>query len=218
MKDKTGLLVPGSFYHIYNRANGSEKLFLSDENYRYFLRRYEAFITPVVHTYCYCLMPNHFHFLIEVKEEGELEEFFIKNDDSKSKTLSDLADLTGLERSTYLSKKLSLQFSHLFNSYTQAFNKQHSRKGGLFMRPFKRLRVTDDRYLLNLVRYIHQNPVEAGLSFKPEGWKHSSYGHIINGSSALVDASRVIEWFDDKPNFIFCHRTAVDQSILPYLP
>lgn len=204
-------MLPGAFYHIYNRANGSEKLFLSDENYRYFLRRYQNFIAPIAHTYCYCLMPNHFHFLIEVKDERELEAFFLENNLLKSiKTLSGLQDLKGFERENYLSKQLSLQFSHLFNSYSQAFNKQQKRKGSLFMKPFKRLRITDEKYLLNLVRYIHQNPVDAGLCFKPDDWEHSSYHHIIGGSSDLLDADRVIEWFGDRSNFTYCHGLQVD--------
>lgn len=214
MKDQANLFIPGAFYHVYNRANGHEKLFLSDENYRFFLRQYNTYVSPVVHTYCYCLMPNHFHFFVGIKEEEKLEAFFIENtrQDAKEKTLSELRTLTGLERSNYLSKKLSLQFSHLFNSYTQAFNKIHSRRGGLFMRPFKRKQLDDENYLLNLVRYIHQNPVDAGLCFKPEEWEYSSYHHILNNSSTLIDHDQVIEWFDDKENFIFCHQTPSDWS------
>ncbi len=58
---------PGKYYHIYNRANGFEKLFLSDENYRYFLRQYVKYIEPVAITYAWCLLPNHFHFLIKIR-------------------------------------------------------------------------------------------------------------------------------------------------------
>jgi hypothetical protein len=45
------LLQPGAFYHIYNHAVGSDRLFRSDENYHYFLRRYQHFIGAVVDTY-----------------------------------------------------------------------------------------------------------------------------------------------------------------------
>ena len=62
------VLEPGSIYHIYNHAVGKENLFLSPDNYSYFLKRYQFFINPVADTYVYCLMLNHLHFLVEVKD------------------------------------------------------------------------------------------------------------------------------------------------------
>jgi hypothetical protein len=51
------LLEPGCLYHIYNYAVGADKLFLSEDNYNYFLRRYEHFVPAIADTYCYCLIP-----------------------------------------------------------------------------------------------------------------------------------------------------------------
>lgn len=161
------------FYHVYNRANGNEVLFKNDDNYNFFLKKYKAFITPYFDTYCYCLMPNHFHFLV--------------------KPLND--------KSAFLSKN----FSNLFNSYAQAFNKQQSRKGNLFMRPFKRKRILDVNYLQNVVIYIHQNPVKAGLSQKNEDWIFSSYYAITSNNASLVKREETISWFDDIDNFKFLH-------------
>jgi len=66
---KRELLEPGCLYHIYNHAVGKDKLFLSEENYNYFLRRSEHFVPPVADTYAYCLIPNHIHFSVEIKEQ-----------------------------------------------------------------------------------------------------------------------------------------------------
>ena len=63
-------MQPEIFYHIYNHANGSENLFRVEDNYRFFLERWGKYVEPVANTYAYCLMPNHFHALIKVKEEG----------------------------------------------------------------------------------------------------------------------------------------------------
>lgn len=76
MQDNKAILEPQNTYHIYNRANGSEKLFLSDENYRYFLKKYNEYVSPIVDTFCYCLMSNPFHFLIRVKKDAVLNDFF----------------------------------------------------------------------------------------------------------------------------------------------
>ncbi|MCA6381112.1 MAG: transposase [Cytophagales bacterium] len=83
-------MLPGRTYHLYTHANGSENIFRSDENFRYFLKRYEVFVTDVADTLAWCLMPNHLHLLVRIKNEAELVVFF------KDKNL--VKDLTGLLR------------------------------------------------------------------------------------------------------------------------
>ena len=62
-------LQPNTFNHIFSRAVGDEKLFKSEENYRYFLSKFKSYISTVANTYAYCLLPNHFHVLVKTKEE-----------------------------------------------------------------------------------------------------------------------------------------------------
>ncbi len=192
MKDKTEPLVPGATYHVYNRAHGSERLFLSAENYRYFLKRYEYFISPVAQTFCYCLMPNHFHFLLRIKPEEEIKKRFETAESASPKFQT-------------LEKLLSKQFSNLFSSYTQSFNKQQGRMGGLFMDTFKRKRADSMEYLYKLVHYIHYNPVQAKLCKMPDKWPHSSYHRIISGEEGFLNSNEIISWFDDADNFIQFH-------------
>ncbi|HET6227831.1 MAG TPA: hypothetical protein VFF27_16220, partial [Bacteroidia bacterium] len=72
-------LLPEHIYHIYSRANGKEPIFLSDANYKYFLNKYKHNINPIADTYSYCLMPNHFHFLLRFRAEQELISLMKKN-------------------------------------------------------------------------------------------------------------------------------------------
>lgn len=181
-------LEPNFFYHVFNRANGNEDIFSSSENYHYFLKRYSNFISQIANTYCYCLMPNHFHFLIQIKSEEQLK---IHPDFSKFSTLENL---------------ISKQFSNFFSSYAQAYNKQQGRKGSLFIKKFKRKKITDDTYLRKIVHYIHYNPVAAELCSQPEQWQFSSYKAIISDKPTLVKRNDVIEWFEDLENFIYCHK------------
>lgn len=90
MQNKKKQLIPEYYYHVYNRANGNELLFLNDENYRFFLQKYFEYISPIANTFCYCLMPNHFHFLIQIKAEDELELFF--NQQSAASLNGDIDD------------------------------------------------------------------------------------------------------------------------------
>lgn len=62
-------------YHLYNRGNNREKLFYSPAHYQMFLDLYNKFPGTLAETYCYCLIPNHFHFLIRVNKEVESKEF-----------------------------------------------------------------------------------------------------------------------------------------------
>lgn len=68
-------LEPGYCYHIYNRGNNRENLFREEDNYRYFLDRYFHYLSPVVDTFAYCLLKNHFHLLIRVKAPSDLRGF-----------------------------------------------------------------------------------------------------------------------------------------------
>jgi REP element-mobilizing transposase RayT len=58
----------GAVYHIYNRANGEDDIFREERNYQYFLDKYCHHLECVVDTYAYCLLRNHFHLMVRVKE------------------------------------------------------------------------------------------------------------------------------------------------------
>jgi len=70
---------------------------------------------------------------------------------------------------------LSRCLRHIDGVYTQRFNRRHGLDGPLFRGRFKSILVEADSYLLPLVRYIHRNPVRAGLTEKPEGYQWSSH-------------------------------------------
>jgi len=79
MSQKPVPLLPERMHHIWTHANGSEDLFRSEENYRYFLKRYRKYIHPVADTFAYCLMPNHLHFMVRMKEEEDEVLKFIRD-------------------------------------------------------------------------------------------------------------------------------------------
>jgi putative transposase len=72
MSRPTTPFEPCGYYHVWTHANGIENIFREEENYYFFLSKYSFYLSPVVKTFAYCLMPNHFHFMIKVKEDPAL--------------------------------------------------------------------------------------------------------------------------------------------------
>ncbi len=190
MSKYTEQLLEDCFYHIYNRTNGNENSFLVTRANTVFLRGLEKYILPYCQIYAYCLLPNHFHLVLRI--ESNLAFRVIKSGKTRNK-------------SQEVSDFLPLQFSKWFNSYSKYFNSRYQRKGSLFTRPFKRRRVSDIVYLRKLIHYVHYNPVEAKLCLKPNDWVFSSYQAILSDKKTQVSKNEVIELFDNKDNFIYCH-------------
>ncbi len=66
-------LQPDTYYHVYNRGTNRENIFFEERNYAHFLKLYAHHIEPVAETFAYCLLRNHFHLLIRVKNEEEID-------------------------------------------------------------------------------------------------------------------------------------------------
>ncbi|MDO8998723.1 MAG: transposase [Bacteroidota bacterium] len=170
----------GKFYHIYNRGINGDKLFYDDGNYNYFLKLYETHIDPIADTYSYCLMNNHFHFLIRIKEEDEI-----------------------LTRPI---KAPHQYFSNLFNAYTKAINKKYTRNSSLFQRTFKRKLIDRESYFKQVVVYINTNPVHHKACDDPKDYVWSSYLSCISNVPSKIKKNEVIDWFDNIDNFKSVHQ------------
>ena len=65
---KYEVLIEDSFYHIYNCGNNKENIFIDEQNYIYFLQLAKKHLAKTSNIVAYCLLKNHFHFLIKTKE------------------------------------------------------------------------------------------------------------------------------------------------------
>lgn len=201
MPDKKALLMPGSYFHIWTHANGNENLFRVDENYFFFLKKYRSYINPIAQTFAYCLMPNHLHLMVRIKEVADIESYAAKCE----KDLQGFQNLGGLFHGH--SRFVSQQFSNLFNSYTKSFNKLFGRKGSLFIPNFRRKSIEDDQYLSKLMVYIHKNPVYHGFCNSAFEWEFSSLRAYWSKSATSVNVQEGWTYFDDQKAFIDLHRS-----------
>lgn len=217
---KTVPIEYGKYYHIYNRGINSCNLFKYSDNYEYFLDLYEKYIDPVANTYAWCLMPNHFHFLIRIKEEEEIGYYKPLNSDryKDSVRFQVTYDLSEFEKPERVKKpNPTKHLSHLFSAYAIYFNDINNRHGSLFEKPFQRKLITSESYLKYLVYYIHHNPVHHELTENINEYRWSSYSAILSTKKTKLNRKEVFEWFDDINNFIFFHKQQHELSQLKQL-
>ena len=178
-------LFPNKAYHIFNHAVGRENLFRVEHNYYYFLEKYFEYISLIADTYAFCLMPNHFHFLIKLKHEKQLYDTFNK--------LQNYSQL------------FSNQFKNFFTAYTGAFNKIFERKGSLFEPRFKRRIINDKVDFINVFNYIHQNPIHHRFAERIEDWKFSSYSSFYSDKKSELNRKQIYKLFENKKEFVEIH-------------
>lgn len=97
----------------------------------------------------------------------------------------------GIEDVANVMKRISV-------SYVYYFNKKYKRVGHLFQDRFRSETVEDDSYVLALARYIHQNPVKAGMVELMEDYEWSSYNCYLDKNSyftKVVDTETVLGHF-----------------------
>ncbi len=167
-------------YHVYNQSINYELLFRSWKNYQVFLSKCRTHLLPHADIFAYCLMPDHFHFMLKPTELGcQL---------SKSGRFLKLGE-TGPE--LRYQQNLSQAFKTILSSYTQKVNRAFKRRGSLFKAKTKAKPGYQDfcpeidliegkpfthfvPYLRTCFHYIHNNPQKADYVLDPLDWEFSS--------------------------------------------
>lgn len=204
MGDRKTPLVPGEFYHIYNRGVAKQPTFFNKKDYEQallslFYYRFENIPMKLsrfkglskderekliaklektnqvlVQIVSFVLMPNHFHLLLKQETKEGIAVFISK----------------------------------FTNSYTKYFNIKRERIGPLFQGIFKSVLIEDDEQLLHLSRYIHINPVVSSIIKESDllSYKWSSLPAYLEGSSSLIWKDPILNFFptsDGYKQFVF---------------
>ena len=205
----------GQYYHVYNRGNNREKLFVEERNYPYFLDLYAKYILPIADTFAYCLLSNHFHFFIRTYTEEEQETYWREQQeaaDEESGPISQIGPLSSpATPPVFKLRQPSRAFNNMFIAYARALNKATGRTGALFESPFGRKPVADDVYYRNLVVYIHQNPQLHGFVDDFRAWTWSSYNAFFSMKPTNIKRTAVVDWFDGPRQFESRHIETADR-------
>ena len=176
-------LKAGEYYHIYNRGVNKQNIFFNRENYLFFLRRIRKYLVG------------------ESATEEETSEVLETSEVSKS---CDIVAYCLMPNHYHLLVRphhddLSYKMQLLGISYTKAINKQNKRVGPLFQGQFQAVHVDHNEYLLHLSRYLHLNPVIAGLVKQAEDWGFSSYCEYIGQrSGTLPTPKKILSQFENR--------------------
>ena len=217
MSNRKVPFAKGEYYHIYNRGNSKQKIFLDDEDYDRFTKclfvcnshknfNFRDDIVEVgidafefdrgetlVSIGAWVLMPNHFHIYLTFPKSPK----------------SDLGE----------DKNVVSEFMRkLATSYAKYFNAKYARTGGLFEGSFKSTLVAKDVQAKYLFSYIHLNPIklidskwkENGIKNKKEALKflesykwssYLDYKGVERQENAILDISDFPKYFRNVKSF-----------------
>ena len=135
--------------------------------------------------------------IFHVVQRGLDQQVIFRDDEDRRKYLSILRDcreLCGFELYAYclmgnhahillkpVDESLELIFKRIAGRYVYWYNAKYARSGHLFQDRFKSEPVESENYFLTVLRYIHQNPMKAGLCKHPSDYIYSSYNEYIDG-------------------------------------
>lgn len=204
MKDP---FVPGYYYHIFNRGNNKRPLFNCAEDYLHFLDLYSIYANPVLETFSWCLIKNHYHFCVRIKHTKELGCFDKRNRLSKDAvTKWKMFSFQDIPEKHQIVPNPERMLSFMFNAYARYYNTRYSSTGAVFERGIERRLIDSEKYLMDAIIYINNNPVRHKISKTPQKYRWSSYNEIINGSSRFCSLQGIMKVFDNKENFIEAHQ------------
>ncbi len=183
----------GQFYHVYNRSVDKKPMFTQDRNKAFFLTKMDFYLTPYLEIYAYCLMGNHFHLMVRIKDVGTFE------------------SLSKLDNPD-IHKMVSHAFQKMFQSYAMSFNKQESRVGTLFQTPFKRSLIDSEKYFTQLVYYIHSNPQLHGIMKDFRDYQWSSYKRMLMPTQTKLKKKEILEWFGGIEFYLRYHEGLHDNT------
>ena len=200
--------TPQNMYHIYNQGNNRQTIFAGQEDYSIFLNLYERLMQSNLATIAWCLMPNHFHFMVYADERCA----------------------TKIKQGGILIDPITNGIRKLLSGYARIFNSRNSKSGSLFRQKTKAkclsdIEITPDSpyhqqdYFVNCFHYIHLNPLVANLVSRLEEWEYSSfkdYAGMRAGNLCQKDLARLYCGYEPD-SFVSKTYELVDKKMMGFL-
>lgn len=213
------LLVNNEFYHIFTRSIAKYVVFNSQAEYIRMLK--------LISLHRFIDFKYSYYQFTELSAETQLQ--IIHELKNNNNILIEIIAFCIMPTHIHLLLKqvsdngITKFMGRILNSYSKYFNTKHQRTGPLWSSNFKNVLVSDDEQLLHLTRYIHLNPVSAGLTEKPDEWQFSSlneYSTTLKKESDICNCKDIIDLRPDEyTKFIedrksYQHELSIIKSIL----
>lgn len=182
----------GEMYHVYNRCVQGQKLFYTNENYDFFMELFQIYLADLMKIYAWSLIPNHFHWLVSVKDLKECK-------------FSEEDELLLFDQGKSIHEVVRRRFKNMFLCYSMNLKKTEEIKTNVFSQKFRRKKVTDANQLTQLFYYIHQNPLHHGLTNDWSNYRWSSFGDLLFNPYTILEKKFVFDWFGGRDEFIKMH-------------
>ncbi|MFA5100307.1 MAG: transposase [Candidatus Omnitrophota bacterium] len=151
------IYLKDALYFITCRADHHEGIFKDEGDYSMFLELLKKYQEQYgIKIFSFCLMPEHFHLLIELEKE-------LSKDAAVQNNTQEISDF----------------MRDLNNNYTKYFNGRYGRKGHLFRERYKAAFIEKNPYLLKMTAYIHLNPEKLNLTKDAKDYPYSSYQYYL---------------------------------------
>ena len=172
--------------------------------------------------------------IFHVVQRGLDQQVIFRDDEDRRKYLSILRDcreLCGFELYAYCllddhihlllrlgDTSLESVFKRVGCRFVYWYNLRHRRSGPLFQGRFLSEPVEDELFFLSVLRYIHQQPVRAGLTASPENYRWSSYFSYAGWPDGMTDVSFALSLFPDRASLLSCLNEPSEDRILDAAP
>lgn len=192
---------PGATLHVYNRTNNKELLFRRVRDRLYFMDLFRKIILPFIDPFAWTLIPNHFHFVVRTKEKNAIIEY-LSNLPEENLIKTEIEFLKG---KIDVPELVLFEFRRMMQAYTAAFNKWYGRKGNLFHRSLKRVKIRSDKQFRRAIIYVHKNSEKHGLVDDFREYEWSSWHELSGPERIFLNRKDVYEKFGSKKGFLCAH-------------
>jgi len=209
--------APGEHYHIFNRGNNKQLIFLDEKDrarFLFLLLFFQSDLQPMRINKCVNNFIKNQHRVLDIFKDEIIET--TKNRYVALESFALMPNHFHLMLREIQESGISKYMQRVLNSFTKYFNTKYEKTGHLFQGPFKAIHLESNRQLLHLSAYVHRNPREL------DGWRNreynftwSSYSDYVgkNRWGALLDQEIILSQFSNKPDYFSFVKTSTAKSL-----
>lgn len=195
--------VPGEYYHIYNRGNNKQNIFIDKSDWVRFAFLIIYFQSPIVFSNIGYSVSNFNKYQVYGISKKILEKI-LENRNVELINFTNMPNHFHLTVMEIEENGISSYMQRVQNAYTKYFNTKYKKSGHLFQGPYNIVHVKNNEQLLHLSAYIHRNPREIKQwKNKEDKYSWSSYQDYINENrwGELLKPKIILDQFSNKEEY-----------------